>query len=693
MGNDYENNEFFRTTDVTDFVLKNVGETPKGYPTNKIIDEYSKVVNSASYEQRKQIFKQHVINTTSFYEGILVIKSIFYELIRINENKAPIHEGILVSALNYIDARLDCADFVLSGFIRYYYQLLHSDLVSNSTKEKVKETILNFKYWADEPGVDSMCYWTENHYMLFSSNELLAGQLFRDEIFTNSGMTGKEKIKKATIRVEKWLKLRYYTGFNEWLSNVYYDENFTSLLNLYDFCENENIRDKSKIIIDLLAYDMACNSYYGLFSCTHGRTYTKQKVTPYKESTIDTAKILFGIGRFAYEDNMSAVMFALSKYEIPHIIFKIATSNNEEWINKQRVSIKFEEAKKWGLHKKDTETAIDLLSFGGYCHHRTINHMVNMLDEFNWWENKFFQEFSPFKKAMQVGSKIKLTNFVAYTQRKDMSRNCFTESNIYTYKTQDYMLSTAQQFRPGYGGDQHHIWQATLDDEAVCFTTHPGGYGESAPDAYWHGNGFLPKSVQNKNIGISIYNTPKVMKLVIKEILQFTHAFFPKDRFDEVVEKNNWIIGKKNSGYIALHSMNNYYWAENNEAKDKGSNHMYASHQKGQKQKISNSDIVADGKQNIWIVEMGTEKEYKTFQNFVQSILNSKITFNGLNVTYESKSQGTIEYGWNNPLKINGEVVKVDDYKRYDNKTCQAEYGSDTIKIQYDNEVLEYNFD
>ena len=54
------------------------------------------------------------------------------------------------------------------------------------------------------------------------------------------------------------------------------------------------------------------------------------------------------------------------------------------------------------------------------------------------------------------------------------------EVNTYTYRTPDYMLSTAQDYRKSFGGDQHHIWQATLDDEAVCFTTHPGGYGLQA---------------------------------------------------------------------------------------------------------------------------------------------------------------------------------------------------------------------
>ena len=35
------------------------------------------------------------------------------------------------------------------------------------------------------------------------------------------------------------------------------------------------------------------------------------------------------------------------------------------------------------------------------------------------------------------------------------------------------MLSSAQDYRPGCFGEQYHAWQATLDEDAVVFTTHP----------------------------------------------------------------------------------------------------------------------------------------------------------------------------------------------------------------------------
>jgi len=671
MNNDNYEHEFFRTTSVQDFKLEDVTKAPAGYPSRVEADNYSKEIFAETYEERKAEFIKYVLKNPSNE----TVKGFFYELIRLSENRKEFHKGKILAAINYINERRDCADFALAGIIRMYYQFIDNQLISDELKKSAKQAILDFKYWPDEPGIDSMCYWTENHHIIFSSNELLAGQLFPNEIFSNSGMTGKEKIIKATKKINKWLELRFYTGFNEWLSNVYFDEDFPALTNLLDFSENREIAEKANTIIDLMLLDMASNSYYGQFTCTHGRTYTKDKIHPHRESIIDTSKLMFGMGKFTNEDNMSAVTFALSpNFRLPKAIYKVATDiNRSEWINKQRVSIKFKDAKKWGYGKLDLESAMGLLSFGGYSHHRTINHMILMLDEFRWWENKFFLEFKPFKKAIQVGKKIGLTNVVAYIMRKDLSRNSFEEANIYTYRTPNYMISTAQNYRKGYGGDQHHIWQATLDDEAVVFTTHPGGYGLTAPDAYWHGNGFMPKSIQHKNVNITIYNIPKMPTIVLAKTLEFTHAFFPRDRFDSVVEKDGWVFGEKNDGYIAMYSRNKTTWADEGEYKDQ--------------------DLIAKGRKNIWITEMGRKDIDESFSQFIEKILNAKITFNGLNVCYNSPSVGEIKVGWSKELKIGGQKKAIKDYKRYENPSCNAEFESNSISISYRGETHSVKYD
>lgn len=670
MNSTYNDGEFAATEGVQDFNYRNVGPAPEGYPQAPVRDSYSKTVFAPSYEERRSAFIEHVLKNP----GVDTVKGFFYELIRIEQKHGPIHESLLMAALDYIDSRLDCADFVLTGMLRLRYQLWDSELLSDAFRKRLRETVLGFKYWPDEPGIDSMCYWTENHHMIFSSCEYLAGQLYPDEVFSNSGMTGREKQARAKKRINKWLELRFKTGFSEWLSNVYFDEDFPPLLNLLDFAADKEISRRAGLVIDLMCYDMACNSYYGLFSCTHGRTYTKEKLNPYQESTTDTAKLLFGLGSFANEDNMSAVLFALSpNYRLPQVIFDIATdTGREEWENRQRVSIKFSEAAHWGYGKKDLESAMGLLSFAGYCDPKTFNHMVLMLNEYNWWENKFFLEFKPAKKLIQVGSHFGLTNLVAWLLRKDMSRNNLVENNIYTFRTPDYMLSTSQDYRKSFGGDQHHIWQATLDGEAICFTTHPGGYGMQAPDAYWHGNGFLPRALQHRNVAVIVYNTPRTPNVVIRETLEFTHAFFPRERFDRVLERSGWVFGEKAAGFIALYSGNGYHWQEEGE--------------------YAGQELVAPGRKNAWLVEMGRRAEYESFDEFVHQVSSAALRIKGLNVEYDSPSLGRVSAGWRGALVVAGEAKTTADYPRYQNPSCNAEFGAVEINIDYRGESLNLKY-
>jgi hypothetical protein len=666
----YNDKEFAATTGVQDFRYRNVGPAPEGFPTEYLRDSYSREVFAATYDERRQAFVDHVLNNP----GVDTVKGVFYELIRLEQGRGPIHEPLLLAALDYIDKRSDCADFVLNGMLRLHYQLIDSELLSDVFRTKLRETILSFKYWPDEPGVDSMCYWTENHHILFSTCELLAGQLYPDEVFDNSGHTGREKQARASRRIQKWLELRFKAGLSEWLSNVYYDEDFPALLNLLDFSDDREMAIRASAVIDLMCLDMAANSYRGLFSCTHGRTYTKEKLNPYQESTADTAKLLFGLGCFANEDNMSAVFFALSpNYHLPQVIFDVATDGQrEEWINRQRVSIKFSEAARWGYGDKSLESAMGLLSYGGYVDPHTINHMVLMLDAFNWWDNKFFLEFAPVKRAMQIGSRIGLTNLVAWLLRKDMSRNNMDEVNLYTYRTPEYMLSTAQDYRKSYGGDQHHIWQATLDDEAVCFTTHPGGYGLQAPDAYWHGNGFMPRALQHRNVAVILYKTPRTPNVVLAQTLEFTHAFFPSERFDRVVEKNGWLFGEKNGAYIALYSGNGYHWQEQGE--------------------YSGQEVIAQGRNNAWIVEMGREATAGSFDQFIDKVASAKLSVRFLRVKYQSPSLGQVEAGWSGPMRVEGEEVETGDYPRYDNPACQAEFAATEIDINYGESAYQVKF-
>jgi hypothetical protein len=241
------------------------------------------------------------------------------------------------------------------------------------------------------------------------------------------------------------------------------------------------------------------------------------------------------------------------------------------------------------------------------------------------------------------------------------------------------MLSTAQDYRKGYGGDQQHIWQATLGEDAGCFTTHPAKIEGLTPD-YWAGSGLLPRAAQYKNLVIAIYKLEKIPTLYVPIRHFFTHAWLPKDKFDEVREEHGWIFARKGEGYLALRSRNPYFWNERETRVDKF-NYRKAPEDLGR-------EVIAPGKQNIWICQLGRKADDGTFEQFMMSIGSATLTFQGWNVEYQSPGCGLVRFGWEGPLTVNGEEIQLHGYPRYDNPYVKAEFDPAEIQIRADGHTL-----
>ncbi|MFZ5857983.1 MAG: hypothetical protein ACOYZ6_14230 [Chloroflexota bacterium] len=669
-----------------DYTIRATSSAPASYPTDPVPDSFFDQPFLPDYESRRAAFFEHILKNPAPKNT----KAAWHEMARLAAGGTP-HEGIFHAALDFIDARRDCADFVLHGILRLLYMvdgkwimkngsstIDHSPL-SNDLLQRARTTTLSFKYFPNEPGIDSLCTWTENHYILYTSAAYLAGQMFPSEVFTNSGETGKQKVELNRKRILRWLDLRFHTGFSEWLSHVYYDEDLTALLALYDFAHDEEIRRKAEMVIHLLLLDMALNSFRGVFGSTHGRAYENTKKWASNEGTTDTSKLLFGMGIFSNFDNMSAIAFALSGYRVPKVIEEVGRNSISSYENRQRMGIKLAEMEKWGIHPNNFEGGMLYLTLEAYLHPKTISNTIRMFDTCNWWENSFLSPFKPFRGLLKTLNAMGGLPLLARFVERDACRNTREEVDIYTYKTPDYMLSTAQDYRKGYGGDQQHIWQATLGQDAVCFTTHPAKIEGVTPN-YWAGNGLLPRAAQYKNVAVIVYNIEKIPALYVPIKHFFTHAWIPKDKFDEVIEKNGWIFARKGKGYLALYSQNPHIWGTRSP--------LPAGEGLGE----SDNEIIVDAAQNIWLCQMGRRAEDGEFSDFVEKVSAAEVAFSGMNVEFQSPSLGVVRFGWEGGFGVDGVDVQLHDYPRYENPFSKTEFNADEIKVVADGHELVLNW-
>jgi hypothetical protein len=581
-----------------------------------------------------------------------------------------IDEKQISDICDYVDLRLDCADFRMVSILRTIYS--YCEFISPGISDRVKKTILGFKYWMDEPGEDSMCYWSENHQLLFAACEYLAGQLYPDLIFTNSNLTGREHLEKAKPKLLRWLKYRFDYGFTEWHSNTYYEEDVAPLAILIDFCRDKVIAEKSKIIMDLILMDMAMHSYKGLFSAASGRCYEKQKKDPLMQDTLEIGESVWGFGNVKELDytRISSNFILMKNYQVPEVI-RLIGHDEEDVEIKDSMGLDLTEIKHEFSDLKDIDsTGMYLWAMESFTNTESINMALKIFNKWKPYKNNFLKELKLVNHPILI--KLGLLPLAVKLLNPTTQGVAIQRANSYTYKTKDYMLSTVQNYHPGEFGDQQHVWQATLSPEVTVFTTHPGcpffdDNERNFSPSYWVGNGILPHSGQYKNVHMSIYNLNKRKGFLERERLNYTHAYFPQDKFNEVLLDKNCLFGRLNDVYISLAGKNTLTVNE----KD-------------------SSDIIQNGKITYWICEMGTSKEYGSFKSFCDVMNKREIEFKNGVLEYRGWHKLTLSY--KKYLKVDEEILRT-DYDRFETPYINANRKPKELKIKYKDKFLKLNFD
>lgn len=621
-----------------------------------------------AYEARQRLYLE--AEATTERQASNGRPEVFHELTRLATGQGPLSETMLSASLELINARHDCADFALTGLLRMLYLYRDNPLFTPALRVAAERTVLDFCYWYDQPGMGEMCFHTENHQILFHSCELLAGQLFPDTQFANSGQPGTWHIEHGTMLAHQWLEQRARFGFSEWLSNCYFEEDLIGLLNLYDFAQDEELRQRARAIIDVIALEIALHSYHGVLGATHGRTYAAWIKGGRAAPTTAIAWLLFGVGQpdsppdaSQGRTNLAMASFATSSYRCPPLIQAIAHDQPAEVLSRERHGLDVAEAPRHGLlhervednmffwacqtsrHPAVRPTALKVAQIAG---HQWLVDFVNNVD-------------APLETCRA------LIEEAGGVFDGDAVNTALSAADLITFRTPHYQLSCAQDFRPGKPGYQQHVWQAMLDIDAVVFTNHPGTDNESgehlARPNFWAGNRWLPRAAQHRNLLVCIHHVPQ------NDPRPFSHAYFPRQAFDETVQHGNWTFGRKNGGYIALYSQHPARWAGQGE--------------------YAGIELRAEERDNVWLCEMGDERGYRSFADFIEAIKAAPIETGYLSVHYQSPALGKVSFSWTEALRVEGQEVQLHGYKRFDNPYCTLDEGQYRVTVTHGSEQLE----
>ncbi|MBX3469322.1 MAG: hypothetical protein KF878_20810 [Planctomycetes bacterium] len=605
----------------------------------------------AGYEARRAAYLAHSATGGGHYA----------QLARL-ELGLPIDRRSLDELVDFIASRRDTADFGATALVRLLYLHGANPALPQDWRDRAERTLLGWRYWLDQPGRDGMVFWSENHVIMFAAAEYLVGARHPQEVFTNAGLTGAEHARRGRARVERWLDERLRFGFSEWCSPVYYPHDVAPLLNLIDFAPHPEVAARAAMVLDLLLLDLARLTQQGSFGVTAGRAYAQHKLSGRGQSIGDLIEVLFGTrGGFQRVGSTAATQFATSRaYRPPHVLLAIGRDEaRPRRVERARAGLRFGEGPAEGIGFTSLDDGVFWWAQGGYMAPEAIGLSRRMIEAWGLWDHPAFSPLRPLRHAPEP-LLVGLSQALGPASRGSMLGG----ANIYAFKTPDAMLSSVVHYAPGRVGFQQHAWQATLDQDALVFTTAPGNLGHDGP-THWTGSASLPQISQWEGVALILYDPPPGVRAVFAEE---THAMFPRAGFDEVVERAGWVFGRKGQGYVALYSAQPAYWRAY--GPDVG------------------RELVAPGARNAWLCQVGREADDGPFDAFVDAVARARVDVQGLahgdlTVEFDAPGVGHLRMRWGERATLDGRALHVDDFPRLDGPYARQAWGERRLEVRH----------
>lgn len=176
---------------------------------------------------------------------------------------------------------------------------------------------------------------TENHWLMYYASIYLACQMFPDsgpEAWYN-GKSAAENMAEAEDYIRDWVRVTTSYGQGEYDSPNYIEEYIRPLALLAGWAEDPALRQLSGMMLDYVILDFAVENIGGLYGGAHSRLYPRYVLQPALTAATRHAWLLFGQGEF--QNNAGNMILALSGYEPPAILHRIALDRDAAYVQKE----------------------------------------------------------------------------------------------------------------------------------------------------------------------------------------------------------------------------------------------------------------------------------------------------------------------------------------------------------------------
>jgi hypothetical protein len=575
--------------------------------------------------------------------------------------------------------------------------------------EAIDQRLVDNRYRYDDPlpdgRIDDLWFWSENHILIGLVGEYLAGQRLPDRTFTITGLTGAEHAERSKAPIIEWVHERARFGFFEWHSHVYMKKNVEPLLTLIQFADDPELVAAAAMGLDLCILDMAAHNHQGSYTASRGRTYAKDK-TSGRESTFNMFKLLFDDAPFDHTggaDTGASFFAGCERYRPPQALIDVAVGE-APGVTRERHGIFVDgtapitdspEAP-FGYDFDDPANLPFWWSQGAIGLWQLTGVSLAEAERYRILET---EALAPIRALVEVngGDPDRVREFVQ-ANHDIINFGHLQEANTYAWRSDEVAMATVLDHRFGQMRDQIHTWQATIDPEAYIFTTHPrtdliesDDWAADEKPGYWTGEASIPRSAQHERTAVHIYQpswdeSTSALLWGLFGYQDFTHAFVPQERFDEVVRDGNWTFARKGTGYIALWSWREPTWR----AYDPATNPMV--------DMTEPYDLVAEGgPDNVWIVEVGDSSTAASFDDFRSQVTAADPEVErsdaGFTVAWTSPTSGEIGFGSTGPFTVDGDEQQIDEFPRHESRWGTVQRLGTTFALESEQAKLVLDFE
>ncbi len=477
----------------------------------------------------------------------------------------------------------------LLGLLGMVYRYSEHEAFPSEFREPLDDCIVGLPFDEADYAQKAGRKLSETERLMLATAELLAGQRFAERAFPSSNRTGQWHCERGEATVARWLQHAATNGFPD--TSVHSLASLlTALSYLIDLADSEPLWNLAGVVMDKTLVTMALNSFQGVYGA----------------SQIDLSRT----------DAIGSEAPARSGYASPLAGFARLL---------------------WGIGAWNWHMAgpVSLACCQGYQQPSLITDLALDRPDGMWaTERHAAGEMSGDDSSETEGA-------TCHTLHKGI------------YKTSDYLLASAQDFRPGEHGWGGHSWQASLGTEAILFDNGPSGY--------------LPRVAQHRDLLITLHSLP------VDDESGYTCVYFPTTAFEEHQVGQQWALAAKGDAYVAL-----------------GCSRPMALKQDGS---AAFRELRAAGRETAWLCQMGNRADHGSFADFRKWVLAARFDCDGLAVSYRPLGGKMVTFDWNSALCVNGEELPLHQPNHYEGPHCVTDcWPATQMVVAYGGQAIQLDF-